>query len=156
MSAWGRLLLRRAGARVTLLGVLRVERDLEEHLARLEGGLDEDEVDAGQPRRDGRRALREDDQAVHEGVRWQAGRRQRAERAEADVVLVDRALDELRIRQCDERVLLACQWRGARGVRGVRGVRATRSGAARRASCRLRAANGPHARRRWRTSQLLR
>jgi len=101
---------------VTALGVLRVESDLEEHLARLEGGLDEDEVDAGQPRRDGRRALREDDQAVHEGVRGQASRRQRAERAEADVVLVDRALDELRVRQRDEGVLLACRSRGARGA----------------------------------------
>jgi hypothetical protein len=132
----------------TVLCVLRVETDLEEHLARLEGGLDEDQVDSGQPRRDGRRALREDDQPVHEGVSRQAACGQRAERPEADVVLVDRALDKLGIRQRDEGVLLACRWRGARRE-GVRGARAARSPLS-------TAAYGPHALRRRRTSQLLR
>mmetsp|Transcript_36684 Transcript_36684/g.62985 ORF Transcript_36684/g.62985 Transcript_36684/m.62985 type:complete len:287 (-) Transcript_36684:258-1118(-) len=90
--------------------VLRVEADLEHNLARLEYRLDEGEVHAGEPRGDGGGSLREDRDAWHHHVRRERLLGQRAERAEANVLLRDRAaLRELGVWQRHERVLLAAQ-----------------------------------------------
>mmetsp|Transcript_45721 Transcript_45721/g.106674 ORF Transcript_45721/g.106674 Transcript_45721/m.106674 type:complete len:362 (-) Transcript_45721:340-1425(-) len=92
--------------------VLRVQANLKMQLARLEDGLDEGEVCAGEPRGDRSRALREDDDAGNHGVFRDVTslRGQRAERAKAHIFGGDAATrEELGVRQRHKCVLLASQ-----------------------------------------------